>query len=46
MAQKDAPGYFDIIKKPMDLKTIRQRIRDGNIGDIDEFERDVLLMFA
>jgi hypothetical protein len=30
----------------MDLKTIRGRIRDGLVTTIDEFERDVLLMFA
>jgi hypothetical protein len=30
----------------MDLKTIRGRIRDGQVTTIDEFERDVLLMFA
>jgi hypothetical protein len=30
----------------MDLKTIKGRIRDGAITTIDEFERDVLLMFA
>ena len=29
----------------MNLKMIRQRIRDGHITSIDEFERDVLLMF-
>ena len=46
MGQSDAPDYYDIIKRPMDLKTIRARIRDGNITSIDEFERDVLLMFA
>lgn len=24
-----APQYYDIVKKPMDLKTIKNRIRDG-----------------
>jgi bromodomain-containing protein 8 len=30
----------------MDLRTIKNRIRDGQIGTIDEFERDVVLMFT
>jgi bromodomain-containing protein 8 len=30
----------------MDLKKIRARIKDGSIGTIDEFERDIRLMFA
>lgn len=30
----------------MDLKKIRQRIKDGEISTIDEFERDILLLFA
>ncbi|KAK4689878.1 bromodomain-containing protein 8, partial [Tremellales sp. Uapishka_1] len=44
--KSDAPGYYEIIKRPMDLKTIKSRIRDGHISTIDEFERDILLMFA
>lgn len=30
----------------MDLKTIKNRIRDGLITSLDEFERDIFLMFA
>lgn len=30
----------------MDLKTVRQRIRDGQISSIDEFEHDVQLIFT
>lgn len=44
--RSDAPDYFDIVKRPMDLKTIKQRIRDGTISDLVEFERDVYLTFA
>jgi bromodomain-containing protein 8 len=42
----EAPDYYDIIKRPMDLKTIKARIRDGQIASSDEFQRDVYLMFA
>ncbi|KAK3839562.1 MAG: hypothetical protein JOS17DRAFT_770641 [Linnemannia elongata] len=41
----DAPGYYLMIKRPMDLKSIKERIRDGQITNADEFHRDVLLMF-
>lgn len=44
--QSEASDYYNIIKKPMDLKTIKLRIKDGTISNIDEFERDILLMFA
>jgi len=30
----------------MDLRTIKSRIKEGGIRNVDEFERDVLLMFA
>ncbi|KAI0304121.1 hypothetical protein BC826DRAFT_981631 [Russula brevipes] len=42
----EAPDYYDIVKRPMDLKTIKARIREGQIASSDEFQRDVYLMFA
>lgn len=42
----DAPDYRSIVHRPMDLRTIKGRIRDGHIGTVDEFERDIMLMFA
>lgn len=42
----EAPDYHDIIKRPMDLKTIKARVKDGNISNSLEFQRDVYLMFA
>lgn len=44
--KSEAPDYYDIIRRPMDLKRIRQRIKEGSISTIDEFERDIRLMFA
>ncbi|KAJ1911895.1 hypothetical protein IWQ60_009918 [Tieghemiomyces parasiticus] len=41
---QDAPGYHDLIKRPIDLKAIRLRIRDDKITTTDEFHRDILLM--
>ncbi|KAI8053670.1 Bromodomain-containing protein [Gilbertella persicaria] len=39
-----APRYYAIVKRPMDLKTIKNKIRDGLISTTEEFERDVMLM--
>ncbi|KAG8949303.1 hypothetical protein FRC04_008905 [Tulasnella sp. 424] len=44
--ESEAEGYFDIVKRPIDLKTIKTKIKDGSIKDSLEFQRDVLLMFA
>jgi len=42
----EAPDYYEIVKRPMDLKTIKARVRDGIISNSAEFQRDVFLMFA
>lgn len=44
--KSEAPDYLDIVKRPMDLKTIKTRIKDGIITNSLEFQRDIYLMFA
>ncbi|KAH9951585.1 hypothetical protein B0H21DRAFT_818035 [Amylocystis lapponica] len=44
--KSEAPDYHDIVKRPMDLKTMKARIKDGLISNSMEFQRDVFLMFA
>ncbi|KAI0239343.1 hypothetical protein L0F63_003900 [Massospora cicadina] len=39
-----APGYYSIVKRPMDLSTIQSRIKNGGITTTEEFTRDILLM--
>jgi E1A/CREB-binding protein len=39
------PDYFDVIKKPMDLGTILQKIDNGSYHAIEEFKADVDLTF-
>ncbi|EJU06220.1 hypothetical protein DACRYDRAFT_112967 [Dacryopinax primogenitus] len=46
VTESDAPGYRETVRRPMDLKTIKARIRDGQITNSQEFRRDVYLMFA
>jgi hypothetical protein len=41
------PDYFEIIKQPMDLGTIRQRLESGEYGtDPEAFRRDVRLVWS
>jgi len=44
--KSEAPDYHDIVKRPMDLKTIKARVKDGLISNSLEFQRDIYLMFA
>jgi len=39
------PDYFQIIKNPMDLGTIRKRLDNGCYHSLEEFESDVNLTF-
>ncbi len=39
------PDYFDIIKKPMDMSSIRRNLENGSYKDPWEFVDDVWLMF-
>ncbi|KAF8655228.1 hypothetical protein AX16_003135 [Volvariella volvacea WC 439] len=42
----EAPDYHEIVKRPMDLKTIKTRVKDGVIVNSLEYQRDIFLMFA
>jgi len=44
--ESDAPGYHEIVKKPMDLKTIKNKIKDGSIANLDDMQNAMLLMFT
>ncbi|KAJ3042135.1 hypothetical protein HK097_002108 [Rhizophlyctis rosea] len=40
------PGYYQQIKNPIDLGTVRTKLREGKYEREKEFERDVKLMFS
>ncbi|WFD20822.1 hypothetical protein MCAP1_003076 [Malassezia caprae] len=44
--EADAPDYYTLIKQPMDLKVIKQRIKDGQISSSLELRWALSLMFA
>ncbi|CAK1592102.1 unnamed protein product [Parnassius mnemosyne] len=46
ISDEEAPGYSMVVKRPMDLTTIRRNIDAGVIRTTAEFQRDVLLMLS
>ncbi|KAL9586838.1 MAG: hypothetical protein Q9212_000656 [Teloschistes hypoglaucus] len=40
------PDYHSVIKKPMDLRTVREKLAAGQYENAKEFEADVRLIFA
>jgi hypothetical protein len=39
------PDYLDIIKHPMDFKTMRQKIENHEYTNLSEFEKDLKLVW-
>lgn len=39
------PDYYDIIKKPMDLTTLKDNIKNSKYKSKDAFQEDVMLIF-
>lgn len=44
VTSRDAPGYFDIVKRPMDLSTVKRRMEEGIVTSPEEFYDDMLLI--
>ncbi|XP_064456703.1 mucin-22-like isoform X2 [Ornithodoros turicata] len=40
----DAPGYYDVISRPMDFSTIRKKLESGQYRDLTEFHEDMMLV--
>ncbi|XP_061312675.1 bromodomain-containing protein 8 isoform X2 [Pezoporus flaviventris] len=45
VSEKQAPGYRDVVKRPMDLTSIKRRLSKGQIRSMVQFQRDLMLMF-
>ncbi len=41
-----APGYRQLVYRPMDLSTIKKNLDSGFIKSTVEFQRDIMLMFT
>ncbi|ANB15060.1 SAGA histone acetyltransferase complex subunit SPT7 [Sugiyamaella lignohabitans] len=44
--KRDAPNYFNIIKKPMDLNTIMKKLKTFQYKSKDEFVDDLMLIWS
>ncbi|XP_013786045.1 transcription activator BRG1-like isoform X1 [Limulus polyphemus] len=42
--RREFPDYYAIIKKPVDLRKIRQRIREHRYRNLDDLENDFMIM--
>ncbi|XP_070790478.1 bromodomain-containing protein 8-like [Pituophis catenifer annectens] len=45
VSEKQAPGYKDVVKRPMDLSSIKRNLSKGQIQHMVQFQRDLMLMF-
>ncbi|CAO2593632.1 Bromodomain-containing protein 8 [Lemmus lemmus] len=45
VSEKQAPGYKDMVKRPMDLTTLKRNLSKGRIHTMAEFQRDLMLIF-
>ncbi|TRZ22299.1 hypothetical protein HGM15179_004869 [Zosterops borbonicus] len=45
VSEKQAPGYKDVVKRPMDLSSIKRRLSKGHIQSVMQFQCDLMLMF-
>ncbi|KAG8285461.1 Transcription activator BRG1 [Homalodisca vitripennis] len=41
-SRKELPDYYEVIKKPMDIKKIMTRIEESKYIDFDDLERDFM----
>jgi hypothetical protein len=39
-----APNYFSVIRRPMDVSTIKRKVSFGSYASLTEFEEDIYLM--
>jgi len=43
-SKKELPDYYEIIRKPVDIAKIQQRIEDEKYEDMDALERDFMIL--
>ena len=45
MLCQDYPDYYEVIKKPMDMQRIQQKLLIGQYGCLDDMVTDFVMMF-
>ncbi|XP_068280405.1 probable global transcription activator SNF2L2 [Nyctibius grandis] len=43
-SRKELPEYYELIRKPMDFKKIKERIRNHKYRNLSDLEKDVMLL--
>ncbi|GAB6028975.1 putative global transcription activator SNF2L2 [Chamberlinius hualienensis] len=43
-SKRDLPDYYELIKKPIDLKKIQQNVKENRYKSMDELEKDFMLL--
>ncbi|GAB6025093.1 putative global transcription activator SNF2L2, variant 3 [Chamberlinius hualienensis] len=43
-SKRDLPDYYELIKKPIDLKRIQQNVKENRYKSLEELERDFMLL--
>ncbi|XP_063067422.1 probable global transcription activator SNF2L2 [Engraulis encrasicolus] len=43
-SRKEVPEYYELIRKPVDFRRIRERVRNHKYRSVGDLEKDVLLM--
>lgn len=44
VSEKDVPDYLNVIKFPMDMSLMMNKIKDGKYGSLGEFKNDIYLI--
>ena len=45
MKKEEVPDYFEIIKRPMDLRTIKENVNASKYKDKESFQQDIHQIF-
>ena len=45
-SRKKQPGYYLVVKEPIDLSMIKQRVKTGYYDHIKDFNDDLMLLFS
>merc|ERR1719499_2826414 len=43
-SKKELPDYYEVIRKPIDIAKIQQKVDDDRYEDMDELERDFMIL--
>jgi len=44
VSEDEVPGYYDVIKSPMDLGTIQKKLENGEYTGVEDFKEDLQLI--